>query len=82
MKYTEKKTMQNVPMAKKSRNLEVLCAKNMLETPVKKNALSPNAARGNAVAVPRFLGQFRAAIWHQLLLDNQAAKDKPVLIEA
>ena len=28
----------------------------------KKNALRPYAARGNAVAVPRWLGQFSAAI--------------------
>jgi hypothetical protein len=61
MKYTEKNTIQNVPMASNSKNLEVLCGKKIPETPVKKKALNPKAARGNAVAVPRCLGQLSAA---------------------
>jgi hypothetical protein len=49
-----KKMKENVPRARSSRYFEVLLGNRSPEMEVKKNALSPKAARGNAVAVPRW----------------------------
>jgi hypothetical protein len=53
-KKTGKKMREKVPSARRSRYLDVLLGNNSAETEVKKKALRPNAARGNAVAVPRW----------------------------
>ena len=60
-KKTGKKMSEKVPRARRSRYLEVLLGNSMPDTDVKKKALRPKAARGNAVAVPRWCGQFIAA---------------------
>jgi hypothetical protein len=44
---------KKVPRAKRRRNLPVSSLKIIADTLDQKKALRPNAARGNAVAVPR-----------------------------
>ena len=53
-KKTGKKMREKVPRARRSRYFEVLLGNKSPETEVKKKALRPKAARGNAVAVPRW----------------------------
>ena len=48
-------------MVRTNRKSEVLLGKAAVDSVAKTKALRPNAARGNAVAVPRWLGQFKAA---------------------
>ena len=55
------RTMTKVAIARSRRRSEVLSGKAKDDNAAKKSALRPNAARGNAVAVPRECGQFRAA---------------------
>ena len=57
-----KKTMQKVPTDSRTRKFEVLSGKANIDMVEKKKALSPNADRGKAVAVPRWFGQFRTAV--------------------
>lgn len=57
----EMKAMPDVPAASKRRKSAVLSGNAKEEIIEKKKALSPKADRGNAVAVPRWFGQFRAA---------------------
>jgi hypothetical protein len=52
-KKKETKVMPNVPAASKSRKSPVLPLKTNWAKTEKKKALRPNAASGNAVAVPR-----------------------------
>lgn len=52
--------MITVPVARRRRKCEVSCGRASAIV-AKKNALRPNAARGNAVAVPRWSGKFNAA---------------------
>lgn len=53
--------MADAPMARSRRKRPVSSSKAKEDMVAKKNALSPKAARGNAVALPRWLGQFKAA---------------------
>ena len=53
--------MQRDPIDRRRRKEEVLSGKAKFEIKVKKKAPSPKAERGNAVAVPLWSGQFRAA---------------------
>lgn len=53
-------TIQNVPIANKSNNPAVSSGNANPEIVVNRNALNPNPLNGNAVAVPRCLGQFVA----------------------
>lgn len=55
------KHMANVPTARRRRKWPVSSSKANEDMVAKKNALSPKAARGKAVALPRWLGQFKAA---------------------
>ena len=48
--------MQKVPIANIKRKLEVLSGNATDEIDEKKKALRPNAAKGKAVAVPRWFG--------------------------
>ncbi len=52
-KKEEMKVMLNVPAARRRRKSEVLSGNAKEEIVEKKNALRPNADKGNAVAVPR-----------------------------
>lgn len=54
-------TMLNVAMAKRRSKSEVLSGNAIDDMAEKKNALRPKAESGNAVAVPRWFGQFSAA---------------------
>jgi hypothetical protein len=54
--------MPNVPAANSMRKALVSPLKNTLPMREKKKALRPKAASGNAVAVPRWCGQFRADV--------------------
>jgi hypothetical protein len=74
---TEKNDIQNVPMVRRRRYLEVEFGKAIPDIPVKKNALRPKAARGKAVAEPRCLGQFRAAV----LMEAWKAKQLPAPVK-
>lgn len=56
------KHMVNVPTARSRRKWPVSSSKANEDTVAKKKALSPKAARGKAVALPRWLGQFKAAM--------------------
>lgn len=60
-KKNETKHMANVPRASIRRKSLVLSGKAKDEMVTKKKALRPKADKGKAVAVPRWLGQFRAA---------------------
>lgn len=62
-KNKEMKAMPNVPAARRRRKSDVLSGNATEEIVEKKKALRPNADRGNAVAVPRWFGQLRAAIY-------------------
>jgi hypothetical protein len=62
MKKTGTNVIQKVPMTSKRRYFDVLSGNSRPERDVKKKALSPNAASGKAVAVPRWFGQLRAAV--------------------
>jgi len=53
-------TMQNVPMASNSSKPAVSSGNANPETVRKSNALKPKPLNGNALAVPRCLGQFVA----------------------
>lgn len=53
--------MANVPMARRRRKRPVSSSKANEDMVAKKKALSPKAARGKAVELPRWFGQFRAA---------------------
>lgn len=55
--------MPNVAKESKRRKLEVSPGKAIREMVVKKKALRPKAESGNAVAVPRWCGQLRAAVF-------------------
>lgn len=55
------KHMANVPTARRRRKWPVSSSKANEDIVAKKNALSPKAARGKAVELPRWLGQFKAA---------------------
>jgi hypothetical protein len=52
MKKKEPKVRATVPIARRRRYSPTSSPRKMCERVVKKTALSPNAARGNAVAVP------------------------------
>jgi len=71
---------QNVPIARKRRSFEVSSGKARPESNVKNRALRPNAARGNAVAVPRCAGQFNAATlmaaWKAVQLPQPVRNDR------
>lgn len=54
--------MANVPTARRRRKWPVSSSKANEDMVAKKNALSPKAARGKAVELPRWLGQFKAAM--------------------
>ena len=54
--------MPNVPLASSIRKWPVLPGRTNWANMEKKKALSPNAAKGNAVAVPRWCGQFKAEV--------------------
>jgi hypothetical protein len=56
------KVMEEVPTASNNKKSLGLPGKRREPREEKKKALRPKAARGNAVAVPRWLGQFRADI--------------------
>lgn len=53
----------DVPRANNNKNRPVSSLKMSVETVDQKKALRPNAAKGNAVAVPRWSGKFDAAIF-------------------
>lgn len=72
--------MKNVPIANIRRKLEVLLGNATVDMDEKKKALKPNAARGKAVAVPRWLGQLRAAVGSQRS-PNSREKVSQVLME-
>lgn len=55
------KHMAKVPTARRRRKWPVSSSKANEDMVAKKKALSPKAARGKAVALPRWLGQFKAA---------------------
>jgi len=55
------KTRPKVAQARRRSKSEVLSGKARDDIAAKKKALRPNAARGKAVAVPRWFGQFKAA---------------------
>ena len=59
------RTMVKVAIDKSRSRSEVLSGKARDEMAEKKAALKPNAARGKAVAVPRWFGQFSAAILNE-----------------
>lgn len=61
MKKVPMETMPNVEQAKRRSKSEVLSGNAIDDIAAKKKALRPNAARGKAVAVPRWFGQFSAA---------------------
>lgn len=52
-KKKETNTRANVPIASMRRNFDVSSGNAKVEMVEKKKALKPNAAKGNAVAVPR-----------------------------
>ena len=56
------KIIQKVAIESIKRKLEVSPGKAKFESVVKNKALRPNAERGKAVAVPRWCGQFNAAV--------------------
>ena len=56
------KVSKKVPRARSSRNALVFPGKMSFPLMEKKKALRPKAARGNAVAVPRWCGQFSADV--------------------
>ena len=60
-KKDEIKAIENVPMERSNRKCEVSSGNASEDKVEKKKALSPNAERGKAVAVPRWFGQFNAA---------------------
>ena len=60
-KKQPRKAIENVPTASMSKKFEVLAGNAALDTVEKRKALRPNADNGNAVAVPRWFGQFMAA---------------------
>jgi hypothetical protein len=64
---------QKVPSASNRRNRPVSSLKAMVETVDQKNALNPKAARGNAVAVPRWSGKLDAAV----LMEAEKAEQLP-----
>lgn len=64
-KKNDTKTRALVATARTSRNDDVSPGKRYEDSVEKKKALSPNAARGKAVAAPLFAGQFKAAIYSQ-----------------
>lgn len=53
--------MLRQPIDKRRRKLDVLSGKATEDIEAKKNAPSPKAESGNAVAVPLWFGQFKAA---------------------
>ena len=59
-KKKDRAGMMTVPVARRRRKCEVSWGRASAMV-AKKNALRPNAARGNAVAVPRWSGKLRAA---------------------
>lgn len=61
-KKVDVKVITAVPTASKRRKWLVLSLKAMAERVEKKKALSPKAARGNAVAEPRWDGKLEAAM--------------------
>lgn len=62
-------TNTKVRIARSRSKSEVLSGKARDDNAAKKRALKPNADRGNAVAVPRDCGQFRAAV-SQSIIEN------------
>lgn len=62
-----------VPIASKRRNRPVSSLKMTADMVDQKNALRPKAAKGNAVAVPRCVGKFDAAV----LIDAEKAEELP-----
>lgn len=65
-KRYDTKTIVLVAMARTRRKSLVFPGKSHEERHEKKKALRPKAARGMAVAVPRWLGKFRAASVHDV----------------
>lgn len=83
MKGVEKRLIREVPRASMRRNRPVSPWNRTADIVDQKKALRPNAARGNAVAVPRCSGKFVAAIVISCVFWVQATVvDAPVLIEA
>lgn len=62
-----------VPIASKRRNRPVSSLKMIADMVDQKKALRPKAARGNAVAVPRCVGKFDAAV----LMEAEKAEELP-----
>jgi hypothetical protein len=62
MKGKEQRLSREVPRASKRRNRPVSLWNKIADAVDQKKALSPKAARGKAVAVPRFSGKFVAAM--------------------
>jgi hypothetical protein len=62
MKGVEKRLIRDVPKASMRRNRPVSPWNRTADIVDQKKALRPNAARGNAVAVPRCSGKFVAAV--------------------
>jgi hypothetical protein len=80
---TERKFRREVPTASKRRKRPTSPWNRIVDVVDQKKALSPNAAKGNAVAVPRCSGKFVAAVIFILARVNEQEKeDAPVLIEA
>ena len=63
--------MVKVPMARRNKKSEVFPGNASDDNAEKKKALRPNAASGKAVAVPRWLGKFNAAIERLVCIETE-----------